>query len=377
MRINLETIKTLQPTYKIPKLNFKPIQKADEFVKQNIIPKVSVILPVYNAEKYITKCLDSLKNQTLNDIEIICINNGSKDNSLNILNNYADLDKRFKIINQGDLGQGIAKNTGLKAAQGEYISFIKPDTWANPSMLEYLYTIAKKNDNDFVVTEFNTFTEDNNLVKTNIIKKNTTSKIKLKNGSSFNWKDIQPSELTALGPTVWNKMYKKAFLDENNIRFGTQIAGEDIQFNVMTIFNAKNIGYSDKPLCNYTLSKDSTASKINNLEVFDIYKNVLRIVKNLGVQNQILPELDEYIGDILKFHYTRLDDNLKPKFKQLCQSKLPKRLATNAIEMTKKVDKSCNNKLTLLEKLFSIKTELDSNYMEHKILRIFGLKFEI
>ncbi len=378
MRVNLETIKTLQPTYRIPKITFKPVQKCDEFVKQNIIPKVSVILPVYNAEKYITKCLDSLKNQTLKDIEIICVNDGSKDNSLSILNQYAALDKRFKIINQENFGQGTARNNGLKAAQGEYVSFVDPDDWAAPSMLEDLYSIAKKNNNDFVVTEFNTFNEEMNLVKTGTIRGNTSSKIKLKNGSNFNWQDVQPSELTAFGPAVWNKLYKKSFLDENNILFGTQKVGEDVQFNVMTIFNAKNIGYSEKPLYNYLLRKNSAIHReSNNLEVFDIYKNVLKIVKNLGVQNKILPELDEYIDEILKFHYIRLNDNLKPKFKQLCQTKLQKRHAANAAKVINKIDKSSNNKLTLGEKLFSIKNELDSNYIEHRVLRILGLKFEI
>ena len=110
------------------------------------MPKISVIIPCYNVENYLDKCIESILTQTLSDIEIICINDGSEDNSLELLNNYASSDKRFTIINKKNEGVGIARNTGLAIAKGEYIYFVDPDDWIeNNEVFEKIYTKLKKN----------------------------------------------------------------------------------------------------------------------------------------------------------------------------------------------------------------------------------------
>ena len=106
--------------------------------------KVSVIVPVYNTEKYLEKCLNSLINQTLHDIEVICVNDGSTDNSLNILNQYAQKDNRIKIINQENKMQGAARNAGTQIAAGEYIGFVDSDDWIDLDYFEKLYNAATK-----------------------------------------------------------------------------------------------------------------------------------------------------------------------------------------------------------------------------------------
>ena len=98
--------------------------------------KVSVIIPVYNAEKYLAECLDSIVCQTLSDIEIICVNDGSSDNSLSLLEAYSRKDNRFKIINQENSGPGVARNTGINVASGEYIFFVDSDDTIFPETLE-------------------------------------------------------------------------------------------------------------------------------------------------------------------------------------------------------------------------------------------------
>jgi glycosyltransferase involved in cell wall biosynthesis len=98
-------------------------------------PTISIIIPVYNAEKYLNKCLESVINQTLKDIEIICINDGSTDNSLDILQKYAKQDNRFIIINQDSSGAGVARNAGLDKAQGEYLAFLDSDDFFELDML--------------------------------------------------------------------------------------------------------------------------------------------------------------------------------------------------------------------------------------------------
>lgn len=107
-------------------------------------PKVSIIVPVYNAEKYLERCLDSLVNQTLKDIEIICINDGSTDKSLKILNKYAAQYNNILILEQENKGQSAARNTGIKSACGEFISFIDADDWVDLNYFEKLYSAVKK-----------------------------------------------------------------------------------------------------------------------------------------------------------------------------------------------------------------------------------------
>ncbi|MCM1010726.1 MAG: glycosyltransferase [Fusobacterium sp.] len=122
--------------------------------------KISVIVPVYNVEKFLPECLDSLKNQTLYELEFICVNDGSPDNSLDILNRYAAEDERFIIVSQENGGLSAARNTGLKYAKGDYIYFIDSDDLIAPEHLENMYNAAVKEDADMVVNEnFVTFVD--------------------------------------------------------------------------------------------------------------------------------------------------------------------------------------------------------------------------
>src|SRR5574344_49484 len=109
---------------------------------------VSFIIPIFNTEKYLKQCLNSIISQTLSDIEIICINDGSTDNSLCILENFAKKDKRIKVINQKNKGQSAARNKGITLAKGEYIAFVDSDDWAQPDMLEKMYNRATQDDTD-------------------------------------------------------------------------------------------------------------------------------------------------------------------------------------------------------------------------------------
>ena len=113
--------------------------------------KVSIIVPVYNVEKYLECCLESLINQTLKDIEIICVNDGSTDNSGKILENYAAKDNRIKVIHQVNGGQAAARNNGLNAVNGKYINFIDSDDWVDLDFIEKLYDAAERNSADIAV----------------------------------------------------------------------------------------------------------------------------------------------------------------------------------------------------------------------------------
>ena len=124
------------------------------------MPKVSIIIPVFNAEKYLEKCLDSLVNQTLEDIEIICIDDGSTDNSLEILKTYEQKDKRIKVLQQTNKKQGAARNYGIREAIGEYIGFVDSDDWAELDMFEKLYNKAISTDSDITMCKVIDYNEN-------------------------------------------------------------------------------------------------------------------------------------------------------------------------------------------------------------------------
>lgn len=117
-------------------------------------PKISIIVPVYNTEKYLDKCISSLINQTLKDIEIICVNDGSTDNSLKILEKFASQDKRIKVFSQENKGQSAARNLGIKNSEAEYLGFVDADDWVDLKYFEKLYSAAKKYDCDIACAGF-------------------------------------------------------------------------------------------------------------------------------------------------------------------------------------------------------------------------------
>ena len=119
--------------------------------------KVSVIVPVFNTEKYLKKCVDSILNQSLKNIEIIFIDDGSNDNSLGILEEYAKIDKRIKIISKLNEGQGVARNIGIKSAIGEYIAFVDSDDFIQINMLEKLYSYSKNKNLDICMCKVSTY----------------------------------------------------------------------------------------------------------------------------------------------------------------------------------------------------------------------------
>jgi len=125
-------------------LLLKPIDK----------PRVSIIIPVFNVENYLKECLDSVVNQTLKDIEIICVNDGSTDGSLSILEEYKEKDERIKVISKLNGGYGHTMNVGMDAATGEYIGIVEPDDYIEPDMYEILYIEAVENDVDFIKADF-------------------------------------------------------------------------------------------------------------------------------------------------------------------------------------------------------------------------------
>jgi len=199
--------------------------------------KVSVIIPVYNVESFLRPCLDSIINQTLKEIEIICIDDGSKDNSLEILQEYAKKDERFKIIHQENAGAGAARNVGLDNAQGEYISFIDADDWVKHKLYKRLYSVAKEEDLDIVMFKMINYDhEQNKLYETGYY--NLSQLKKWFDGSIFNEKNTK-NKIFSMSVSPGGKLYKRNLIESINARYPEGMIFEDTPFFMEVYLNAK------------------------------------------------------------------------------------------------------------------------------------------
>lgn len=188
-------------------------------------PLVSVIVPVYNREKYLARCLDSLINQTLKNIEIICINDGSTDKSIDILTQYQNKDERIKIISQSQAGVSAARNKGIDFAIGDYIGFVDSDDYVDGDFYEKLYQAAVETESDIAC---------GGIIREN--KKKCTILAEYANRKHFD--DTRDKFLAILYPDnnyVTNKIYKRAALNTTNIRFIEGMIYEDLFFTPSVI----------------------------------------------------------------------------------------------------------------------------------------------
>ncbi len=224
--------------------------------------KVSIIVPAYNVEPYVVECMESITRQTLEDIEIICINDGSTDGTLKILNRYAEKDPRIVLIDKENGGYGIGMNMGMEVATGEYIGIVEPDDFVPVNMFGDLYEIAKKNDLDFVKADFYRFERASNgdmyLTYNHLDQKNR----------HYN-RVFDPShtpEAIRFVMNTWSGIYRKAFLDKFNIRHN-ETPGASFQDNgfwFQTFAFATRAMIIDKPY--YMNRRDNPNSSVKNVQ---------------------------------------------------------------------------------------------------------------
>lgn len=184
------------------------------------MPKVSVIVPVYNVEKYLARCLDSLVAQTLEDIEIICVNDGSTDNSADILAKYAEKDDRITVITQSNAGLSNARNAGIDIATGDYIGFLDSDDFIEKDFYEKLYNSVTQHNADVACASI---IRENEKKRKELIKYDN---VVVKSGISEKFALVKAPEHCY----VWNKIYKTNVLKEKEIRFIGGLIYEDMPF---------------------------------------------------------------------------------------------------------------------------------------------------
>lgn len=218
-------------------------------------PKFSIIVPVYNVEKYLSFCMESLINQTLRDIEIICVNDGSADASLLILEEYRKLDDRIIIVDKKNGGLSSARNAGLDLAEGEFILFVDSDDYLEENTCDRLYVEMLQEDADIVVFGTNLFPW---YVKNNHIAwlwSNLEVETKKYEGNTIHALFWERSSK----PFVWNECYKRSVIEEHHLRFDEDLLyGEDMLF-LFTIFpRVKKVVYIQDKLYNYRCDREGS-----------------------------------------------------------------------------------------------------------------------
>lgn len=285
--------------------------------------KISIIVPVYNTEKYLTDTLNSLINQTLQEIEIICVNDGSQDNSLKILNSFKEKDRRIKIINQPNKGQSASRNVGLEAACGEYTGFLDSDDTACLDMFEKLYKKAKHLDSDITmcsITVYNEATGETNnndpYMSLDIFPDDFTDK-------NFSYQDCIDF-LFRVCVTPWNKIYKTTFLKDNNIRFIEGLNFEDNVFWLSAMLAAEKMSMVKEPLIIYRRNSQTsytTHSDLKKLDFFKVLDYQEKIIRNFGLFDSMEQCLKKHKRHTLNYWYKKVQD---PSVKAIYEQKLLK-----------------------------------------------------
>lgn len=294
-------------------------------------PLVSLLIPIYNVEPYLDQALSSAVSQTLKDLEIICINDGSTDNSLNIIKSYAKKDPRIIIIDKPNSGYGDSMNQGLKKAQGKYIGILEPDDWLESNALATLYTLAKEHEADVArgnYYESTTSSEtDRPLDKKTTLISNHDANLPLAPA----WFD-NPShpklyeKLFRLPPAIWSAIYRRDFLLENNISFlpTPGASYQDLGFNFKVLATAQRIVLTDEAFLHYRT--DNANSSVHNpgkaLCVVEEYAGIADFLEERNLLKSLAPLMSAAKFRNYHWNLQRLDHSLAKDFYRTMRSEL-------------------------------------------------------
>lgn len=219
-------------------------------------PKVSVIIPVYNAGKYLRQCLDSVVNQSLREIEVICVDDGAADSSPEILADYAAGDRRIQVITQENCGPGMARNRGLSAARGKYIIFLDADDWFARDMLSSLFDTAERNGADITICGTERFDDQTGKA----LDSGWMLKTEYLPGEAFAPEEIAPHLFQFTYGQVWDKLYRRSFLREKALSFPDMRAAEDTAFVYQSLLLADRISVLPEVKIHYRVNVRGSVS---------------------------------------------------------------------------------------------------------------------
>lgn len=278
---------------------------------ENKVPAISILVPCYNVEKYLPQCLDSIINQTFEDLEIIVLNDGSKDGTLKIIQEYASKDSRIKVVDKPNSGYGATMNIGLNMAKGKYIGIVESDDFIEADMFKHLYEAAEAGNLDFVrclnreINELTGEKEDISFESIGLYKCNEI----------FNPR--QQKYVFYLPPSIWDGLYRRDMLDKNGIRF-TETPGASYQD---TAFAFKVYAMTDKMMVinevlhNYRINEGSSVTSPGKVFcVCDEEAEIRRFAKEKGLFEELKGLMAMRAFGSYKWNYKRLSYKLKRQF---------------------------------------------------------------
>lgn len=326
-----------------------------------MVDKISIIIPVYNCETLISRALDSLIGQTHRNIEILCVNDGSVDKSLEILEKYSAKDSRVKVFSQENSGPAKARNTGLENSSGDYIMFCDSDDWFEPQMCEKMINLMQEKDTDFVMCGAKVAMEDGYV-------SNRTGGWAISFHSQIPYTGkfaLDTSSRLEVKPMIWGKIYKKSLIDKYNITFPTGLEHDDTIFNLQYLCVATNGFGLDEQLYNYFIRKDSIMDQFYKKNESKLYDSILifELLNNFLKRNALSSLYEDlFIAYFVRMFRTSL------------------RMCTNENEK----DRAVKNLFNILEKtgynykkyvIFNDIKKLDLKSLQSKIINMSYLDF--
>lgn len=296
--------------------------------------KVSIIIPVYNGEKYLVECLDTIQNQTYTNLEIICINDGSKDRSLNILKEYQKEDNRFVVIDQKNGGQSKARNEGIRRSTGKYIAFVDCDDFIELDMIEKMVLKAEKTNADIVITNFLLYFEDTGRYESY---RDEVLYYTL-NNTVFTINEC-PEIIKYVG--VWDKLFKRDFLKQNTLFFWENMIYEDHLYSVEAEVYAKRISLIPEHLYYY---RKNAGESITDKEVDDdnfkkdfllIHKKIQKVLSDNNVSFEVKKNYYQYFMENAIMHQR---NSTTIRFYKWFFENMKKILNKENIDIIKKID---------------------------------------
>lgn len=278
---------------------------------------ISIITPVNNSQKYLYKYLNNIYKQSYINIEIICIDDGSTDNSLKMLKQYARKDTRVEIITQKNQGAAVARNLGLSVAKGKYVIFLDSDDYFEPDLIEASVAKAEKFSADMVIFKAEAF--DDVTGKTSPLN-DRISKLKEYQYKTFCYKDMPEDIFNSFLIAPWNKLYRKSFLDKYGLKFQNVKRTNDLLFTSKTLVTAKRIVLLDKILVHYRTGQTKNLQSGNEETPLDFYKALYELKRYLDEKNLYKEVCKSYIKMVLDVIFYNLNSiNSDDKFKILMQ----------------------------------------------------------
>lgn len=270
-------------------------------------PLVSVIMPVYNTSPYLRQCMDSILAQTLDDLELICVDDGSTDESLSILNEYRERDRRVQVIQQENSGAGVARNNAVNFARGTFFFFMDSDDYCREDFLEKTVSCAQQYNADVVMTAFRLYNQRLGCE----IPADWSLKRWLYPDGAFNWRDNPNDLFVTFHNYPWNKLIRASFMRENNIRFQEIYLTEDLMFSAPALVLASRLACVDEPLVVHREAVESSMSgkARHPFDFFTAFMTFKDFLKQQGVFDELFVAYANWAANACRYNLLTIKDH--------------------------------------------------------------------